>query len=414
MEIQLKRKRVSKKTKKAWRKHSDIRDVENFLDDVRLQERTGGIVSEKTDSELFFVDKDAVASDNTSAKESTNRRRQSKPLRCHAALLPAVESPPARVCHMNHPAAARRNCGRAKDSAAASCIRQKSVKPHCVAMYDMWSQNDVSSSCANVDEHFLTTCRKKRIKPPGYHQKKPSELPAVEAPHPGTSYRPAVSDHKDLVHIAAEAERKRLREEQRIKRALDDKFPTASDVPDETTWLKEWAGPAADGTDSDENDVTSANVSHNPPVRRENKKTERERKRLKLMKAEEHRLAKLKMEKMHQNNVLRLKSAKKEVMRHEMRLAARAARRQWQKELTDGVRTRKLGRVRYEEPSVDLKLTSEQVNSLRQLTPEGSLLRDQFTGLQKRNIIEPRKPAKAIRKYKPKVFEKKAHKSVDE
>jgi len=27
-----------------------------------------GIVSEKTDSELFFVDKDAVASDNTSAK----------------------------------------------------------------------------------------------------------------------------------------------------------------------------------------------------------------------------------------------------------------------------------------------------------------------------------------------------------
>ena len=42
---------------------------------------------------------------------------------------------------MNHPAAARRNCGRAKDSAAASCIRQKSVKPHCVAMYDMWSQN---------------------------------------------------------------------------------------------------------------------------------------------------------------------------------------------------------------------------------------------------------------------------------
>jgi len=37
----LKRKRVSKKTKKAWRKYSDIKDVENFLDDIRLQERTG-------------------------------------------------------------------------------------------------------------------------------------------------------------------------------------------------------------------------------------------------------------------------------------------------------------------------------------------------------------------------------------
>jgi len=51
-----------------------------------------------------------------------------------------------------------------------------------------------------------------------------------------------------------------------------------------------------------------------------------------------------------------------------MKLAARAARRQRQKELTDGVRTRKLGPVKYEEPSVDLKLSSEQVNCLRQLT----------------------------------------------
>jgi len=51
-----------------------------------------------------------------------------------------------------------------------------------------------------------------------------------------------------------------------------------------------------------------------------------------------------------------------------MRLAARAARRQRQKELSDGVRTRKLGRIKYEEPSVALKLSGEQVGSLRHLT----------------------------------------------
>ena len=55
-------------------------------------------------------------------------------------------------------------------------------------------------------------------------------------------------------------------------------------------------------------------------------------------------------------------------MRQEMRLAARAARRQRQKELNDGVRTCKLGRIRYTEPSIDLKLSSEQVGCLRQLT----------------------------------------------
>ena len=69
--------------------------------------------------------------------------------------------------------------------------------------------------------------------------------------------------------------------------------------------MKEWADSAADGANSDESDVQSANVSHNPPVRRENKKTERERKRLKSIKAEERRLAKLKIEKMRESNVLR-------------------------------------------------------------------------------------------------------------
>ena len=36
-----KRKRVSKNKKKNWRKHTDITEVEEFLEDQRLQERTG-------------------------------------------------------------------------------------------------------------------------------------------------------------------------------------------------------------------------------------------------------------------------------------------------------------------------------------------------------------------------------------
>lgn len=36
------RKRVNKNKKKNWNKHSDIQDIEEFLDDVRLQERATG------------------------------------------------------------------------------------------------------------------------------------------------------------------------------------------------------------------------------------------------------------------------------------------------------------------------------------------------------------------------------------
>lgn len=35
------KKRVSKKSKASWRKHVDIKDVDEFLDDKRLQERLG-------------------------------------------------------------------------------------------------------------------------------------------------------------------------------------------------------------------------------------------------------------------------------------------------------------------------------------------------------------------------------------
>lgn len=36
------RKRVNKNKKKNWNKYSDVQDVEEFLEDVRLQERATG------------------------------------------------------------------------------------------------------------------------------------------------------------------------------------------------------------------------------------------------------------------------------------------------------------------------------------------------------------------------------------
>ena len=40
-QILSKRKRVSKKNKKSWRKHTDIKDVEKFLEEKLREERTG-------------------------------------------------------------------------------------------------------------------------------------------------------------------------------------------------------------------------------------------------------------------------------------------------------------------------------------------------------------------------------------
>ena len=50
------KKKVVKHLKKSWKKHSDIQDVEEYLEEKRQEERTGGLVAEKKDDQLFFVD----------------------------------------------------------------------------------------------------------------------------------------------------------------------------------------------------------------------------------------------------------------------------------------------------------------------------------------------------------------------
>jgi len=423
-----KRKRVSKKSKKSWRKHSDIKDVETYLEDKRLQERTGGLVAEKSNAELFVLERKAEPSPQPVPRD----RRQPRSLQCHAALELDTRIAPIRASRM--PVAQKDTISKRTDLAnrrragkKPEIVEKLTVEPPAqkrnrlpVATYDLWASDAVLAPHAGEDEHYLTVCKKKRIAPPSHYLQKPSDLPAIEAPHPGMSYRPAEQDHKDLLQKAAEVEMKRLREQQRLKRALDDKFPTIKDAPDENTWLKEWAshdnedtGNADEDAEGEKTDLV-AEVSHNPPVRREDKKTERERKRLKAEKEKEKAALRAKNEKIRSSGVLRLKSAKREVMRREMALAARLTRRERQKEMTGRTMTRRLGRLRYEEPTIDIKLSSEQVNSLRLLKPEGSLLRDHMSSLQKRNIVEPRQRAKVVRKYKPKVFEKKSHREIAE
>lgn len=52
----MKNKGASKKNKKSWRKNTSIEDIEEFLDDQRLEERLGGSFDQRKDEDLFVVD----------------------------------------------------------------------------------------------------------------------------------------------------------------------------------------------------------------------------------------------------------------------------------------------------------------------------------------------------------------------
>ncbi len=86
-------KKASKKKKASWRKNTDLDDVEEFLEDQRIEDRLGGAFRHRKDEELFALDsqgqKDEGDGDGDGEGSHRLRRRrriQEEPLKCFSHL----------------------------------------------------------------------------------------------------------------------------------------------------------------------------------------------------------------------------------------------------------------------------------------------------------------------------------------
>lgn len=433
-----KKKKFSKNKKKTWRKHTDINDVEEFLEDQRLQERTGGIVADKLDGELFFVDKDVPIDIDVSAVETAaDLSSKAKPLRCHSLLLPDPNTKAARVAHnvrksvenkalcrgkmvnaikgvvRNVDLVAREHSKEAlKSSQAKRRVRNKVE----TVTYDLWDDNNKAES---EDLHYTVVTKKRRVNVPSHYTDKPSVVKSVTLPHAGTSYNPTLESYTDLMVKAHNVEVIKEKKEQQITLALDNMFPDKKDAPTEQTYLQEMSvGLFVDDDDDDENldeadgEERVERLTANPPVRREDKKTVTQRNKEKRQKDELKLAKRKKLENIQAAvNRLGLRAMKRHVAGTARRQAQRAAHRLAVKQRFLH-KPKKLGAMRFEQPEIPVKLVDELEGSLRRLKPEGNLLEDRFKSLQERNIIEVRKRAKGSKLKRPKVFEKKSFKEI--
>ncbi|XP_078573017.1 LOW QUALITY PROTEIN: uncharacterized protein LOC144859896 [Branchiostoma floridae x Branchiostoma japonicum] len=170
------KKRVSK-NKTAWRKHSDINDIEDFLlDDQWLQLRTGGLVADKTYDSLLNVDKQ---NDNgVEAPVANKRKKDLKSLKI--------------------------------DQIIAGETTVKPVTGHASPM-ESGKGNDAEEKDTKKEEgeHYAQVTGKTRVKVPlrtQTHVKTPSILPKKEVIHPGGSYNPMFEDHQQLLQQAVRTE----------------------------------------------------------------------------------------------------------------------------------------------------------------------------------------------------------------
>ncbi|TSP46814.1 Ribosome biogenesis protein NOP53 [Bagarius yarrelli] len=406
------RKRVSKNKKKNWNKYSDIHDVEEFLDDVRLQERaTGGLIADKPDETLFFVDTGEKKS--IQKPEAVKKSKSSKPLHVDLILQPDSHVPaPKNILAYQRPNAKklRRMAEREEKLAAmgvlprrekllqlrktrAAQVKEKPPNPKDPArgFYDLWS----ADSSDPADPYYLEQTKRKLVKRPEKLNEKPSILPAVEVIAPGGSYNPDFLSHQTLLLEAHEAEVKKLKAEEKLKRQLA--INRLNIATEESTFNEQVEGLIEEDEREEVRETDNAEKQSKDSAvgatAQQEKKTERQRKREKAERIKELRRAAAKKQLQSRQQLFQLRSIgaalKQRELKTRMRQTKRKAKQEAQKALP-----RRLGKLKFQDPDLEVQLSDELAGSLRTLKPEGSVLKDRFKSLQKRNLIEPRERAK--------------------
>ena len=101
----------------------------------------------------------------------------------------------------------------------------------------------------------------------------------------------------------------------------------------------------------------------------------------------------------------------KEINRTQEQSAEAQAKRKALESMQEG-KPKRLGKHKFIEPDTAVAVSDELVATLRELKPDGNLLKDRFKSFQRRNIIEPRNRVLPHTKYKRKVVVKRSYKNA--
>uniref|UniRef100_A0A8C5URH5 Ribosome biogenesis protein NOP53 n=1 Tax=Microcebus murinus TaxID=30608 RepID=A0A8C5URH5_MICMU len=434
--------------KRGWRRLAQEPlglEVDQFLEDVRLQERTSGYVGLVSEAPMKNSFVDTGSKEKELKKKRTKFQKKSlllkKPLRVDLILENTSKVPaPKDVLAHQVPNAKKlrrkeqlweklatqgelpREVRRAQARLLNPPLTKAKPTPQDTVerpFYDLWApDNPLDRPLVGQDEFFLEQTKKKGVKRPPRLHTKPSQAPAVEVTPAGASYNPSFEDHQTLLLAAHEVELQREKEAEKLERQLA--LPSGEQAAtQESTFqelcqglLEESDGEGEPGQATGGPEVTEAEASLAPArLAAAEKKTEQQRRREKEARRLRAQQAAVRAARLRQQELFRLRGIKAQVARRLAELALRRRRRQARRVAEDD-KPRRLGRLKYQAPDIDVQLSSELSDSLRTLKPEGNILRDRFKSFQRRNMIEPRERAKFKRKYKVKLVEKRAFREV--
>ncbi|KAI9513523.1 tumor suppressor protein Gltscr2 [Russula earlei] len=401
----------SRKGKKAWRKNVDIEDLEEKLEGLREEERTFGLALQKTtDDGLFIVD---TKGDDKGMKLSTPTTKylMSHQIISQRSAVPAVHGRPRkspvrprdkerllRIARKDRRGPLNSIVDPSQPGAGSALLEvSEAVKKS--GKYDMWS----AEANPMLDDEV-------KVKAPDVpHPRKAIALPAVPAPHAGTSYNPPEAAHTALLRTAHESELRRVREAETLE-ATKARILAARRADDDSG-RRRGARHSRNGPEPhDPADLDGARAAKSTAPKR---KTKRQRRKAERLRAERHALLERTLRKRLHASVDTVKTARKvadKALAARVQAASERRAKQEARLAQGGLVGQKLGKHLVREGEVDVQLGEELSESLRGLQPEGNLFRDRFLSMQQRALIEPRVPVLPRKRKQTVEYEKHAWK----
>ena len=397
----------SKNRKKYWRKIQKTEDAEEYLVTVNEEFKFGGPVTSRPDSELYAISK---RPDQTTTP----------PRRIMKSWRPFYPDPLVKPLRGDAHSTDKKSIIRpvdAKTRKKALAIKQGRIqlrrgkKKAMARQWEMftsplWSEADVTP--ANNDTLDFTQHVTELVKPyipripdtvlSGREERKSTPfLPAVMLPHPGVSYRPEEEEHERLMGRVREGAMRKKKAEQRLKHKLRGmKTMSRGEFrKEELRQMEEGLFGGGGGSESESEDDATRDTQ---PPKMKRKKNKRKGLALEKRKAEMELKSK-KLQARQSHDIQNIKSLNRQLDRLSVVNKVRSV-----------PLTKRLGRLRFREGRRDFQLSSQISSSLRELAPEGDLLRDRYKSLQRRNIIEVRRRRRMKRRYPLKAYVKNSHK----
>ncbi|KAI8921422.1 ribosome biogenesis protein Nop53/GLTSCR2 [Powellomyces hirtus] len=446
--VNAKKQQPGRKGKKAWRKNVDTTQVEEQLHELRTEERLGGKLHMKADSDLFFTDKsgdakvqrkykygklriDEILTPTSGFSGITSRKTAKTTVEIKKSETKIRKASKSQTAVIENLSKRKLELGVGRVGATAEIRKQQAAikkrkLDHKKGGFDLWAVTDATSSPSSDPiaadlAAYLEPTVVKPVKKPKFADTRPSAIPAVEITHSGASYNPSFDAHQEALQRAVQEEE--FVQEKKSNAAKQLAYPAELDNLDDETFFddsddEEEEEGEKEGGESAETEqtngvttpttpsTTSLSLSVGAPVV-ESRKTRAQRNKL-LKRAEQQRaeLA-LKQAKQLDKQLNRLGELTKIVSKEEKLHAARLTERAQQAQKLADEETRRLGPHAFKPLPMDVQLTEDLADTLRELKPEGNMFKDRFASLQKRTLIEARIPVTRKLKYRRK--EKETH-----